>query len=118
MADYYETFYETPILPAPDPFVLPDFRGRVASPSTYSVTTGDPTVTFNGSVYYANDPGNFVPIPGLPIVLDATEMFTALKAYREFLQELESELDFDTRNSVDHVLFGLNEAIEGLEKIV
>lgn len=58
-----------------------------------------------------------VKTPNLPVVLDASKMLTALKAYKDFLYELLMELSGETQEAVKQTMLGLDEAIEGLEKI-
>lgn len=54
-------------------------------------------------------------VPTLPVELDASAMLDALKSYRDFLEELEGDLDERLSRIVDDTLFGLGEAIKALE---
>lgn len=52
----------------------------------------------------------------LPVELDARGMLAAFKQYREFLEELDG-LDQKHADVVSDTLFGLDEAIEALERL-
>jgi hypothetical protein len=72
---------------------------------------------YEGGIWTQIEPSDeTIGAPEIRIVLDASAMLNALRAYRDFLESLDG-LDQETHNIVDDTLFGLREAIEALEKI-
>jgi hypothetical protein len=72
---------------------------------------------YEGGIWVQIEPSDeTVGAPEVRIVLDATAMLKALRAYRDFLDEIRDGLDAETVKIVDDILFGLGEAIEALEK--
>lgn len=55
--------------------------------------------------------------PKLPIVLDASEMVTALEAYREFLEDVVDGLEPEDAARVEDALFGLRETLDALKQL-
>jgi len=54
--------------------------------------------------------------PQIQVRLDARDMIDALRQYRHFLNDLE-DMDDTLAQIVDDTIFGLNEAIEALERL-
>jgi hypothetical protein len=117
--------------PQPPPFMP---QPNTLQPGTWTIQTNTPPVdgqvaSINGKLYRydaGSDKWHEVvgapteqvsEAPKLPVVLDAKEMLGALNKYREFLEEIVDELDEPQRGAVENTLFGLREAIEGLEKV-
>lgn len=105
----YPTTPNTPLFPPPIAPTVPTKGMLVNILDRIYQFNGEDWVPFNGGTRRTET-------PKIPVKLDASDMLQALKAYRDFLDNLDG-LESKTFEIVDDVIFGLRESIEALERL-